>query len=151
MAAATVVLVLTSTALFAQLKRVEGRERALAEQVHDLAARTEAVERTAALGERSSRVRALVRRLSTRESVSLASLEDLLRVFPEDTPLFDASQMEGLRRRGSPWTPAVVRRALAELGGGQGVRVGDLLAALESIDIDPETQVPTARLIDALN
>ena len=151
MAAATVVLVLTTGLLFAQLRRVEAREQALSDRLSELAVRTEAVERTAALGGRNTTVRALLRRLSDRESVSVAWLEEFLQTLPEDTPLFNAAQVEAFRGNTSSWTPAIWRRALAAFGEGEGIRAGDLLRVLESVDVDPGTRVPTSRLIEILS
>jgi len=147
LAAATVVWAIATGFLFSELKRMEAREEALVQRLAELDVRSEAVERTAGLAGRSPLIRALARE----GSLSVAALRDRLRSLPGNTVVLDASELEDLLANTPSLTPPVWRAAVAEYEGGEGIRVRDLLAILESSGVPSDMSVPTSRLIQVLD
>jgi hypothetical protein len=156
MAAAILLLLIGSGFLFAQLRTVQARERVLAEQILDqrewlaeLELRTslDPVSRTASLTGRTNWIRAL----SREERITVRELREMLRSLPGNPTLLSATEVRALQRRAGFWTPMPWGEALREFDGEAGVRAQDLLAVMETMDLHPEINVPTARLVDLLN
>jgi len=156
LAAATLVLCVSTGFLAVELNRVRGRETALAQQVAEqqgwLAALStdrsaDPVARTAALAGRNPWLRAL----SREERISVGGLRALLERMPGDRIVMTRPQVDAaLRSRASMATP-LFREVLVQVEGGEGVRARDLLRALEGSDVSPELTVPTSELLDLLS
>ena len=165
LAAASVVLLLSTGFLFSALRRTAARGDQLASQVtelqqglEELDARTEWVERTAQLaGLGRSRVRALNFELAGRESITVGGLVELLEGYPADGVLLDAGQVRSLlgsTRR----PPPELREILVLLDdilspslGGQDIKVGDLAEWLDSAELPRDLSLPKASLIELLS
>jgi hypothetical protein len=156
MAAAILILLLGSGFLFAELRKVQARERVLAEQILDqrewlaeLELRTslDDVSRTASLTGRTNWIRAL----SREERITVRELREMLRSLPGNPTLLSATEVRALQRRTGRWTPMPWGEALRGFQGETGIRAQDLLAALETMDLHPEINLPTARIVDLLN
>ena len=156
LAAATLILCVSTGFLAVELNRVRGREMALAQQVAEqqgwLAALStdrsaDPVARTAALAGRNPWLRAL----SREERISVGGLRTLLERMPGDRIIMTGPQVDAaLRSRASMATP-LFREVLVQVEGGEGVRARDLLRALEGSDVSPELTVPTSELLDLLS
>lgn len=165
LAAASVVLLLSTGFLFSALRRTAARGDELAYQVNELQqglevldARTEWVERTAQLaGLRRSRVRALNFEMAGRESITVGALVELLERFPPETVLLDASQVRAMfgPTRRPPQELSEILALLDEAFSGQveaqEVRAGELAAWLASADLPSDTVLPKASLIELLS
>ena len=156
LAAATVALLFATGFLFWEMRQLRAREDVLAQQVVEqrrwlaeleVSAGADPVARTAALAGRSPWVRAL----SRQETISLEGLRSLLRAMPGDRVLLEAERLEAVRRSPAPLTPPLLREVLARIQGDDGVRARDLLRALETLDVGPETTVPVSELVDLVS
>jgi hypothetical protein len=133
--------------LFSELRQSVAREDALVERLAELDVRSEAVEHTADLAGRSP----LIRALSREGTLSVAALRERLEALPGNTVVMDASHVADVLSRTASLTPAAWTAALAEYEGGDGIRVRDLLTILDTAGFSPEMNVPTSRLIQALD
>lgn len=154
--AATVVLLFATGFLFWETRQLRIREDLLAQQVVeqrrwlaelDVSASADPVARTAALAGRDPWVRAL----SRRDDISFGGLRTLLERMPPDRILVEADRLRSLRTGPAPLLPPLLRGALAEMETGAGLRVRDLLRALETMDMSPGTTVPTSELLDLVS
>ena len=165
LAAASVALLLSTGFLFSELRRSEGRERQLVQQVGDLDrwiagqdGGSELVRRTAELaGGRTNRARALDFALSGQENITVETLLALLEKYPKTMVLFDASQIEGLSESTSRPSPelrgilTVLNDAFATLGSPEGVRVGEFVDWLASSQLPLDMALPKSPLVDLLS
>jgi len=152
MAAATLLLGVATGLLFKELTRVQARERALAQTV--------AVQQRwlAELDQRtSSNASALAaglagpgwaRALPRREQMTVAELNELLGRLPARTTVLSTAQAEILMGAILLWTPPGWESAISEIEIGDGVRAGELVEILETLDVDPSLTFRTSRLID---
>jgi hypothetical protein len=157
LAAASVALLFSTGFLFSELRQTKERGIRLAEQIEelergmvDLDARTDRVERTASLAGRKTWMRSFSMDLSTRESVSIAWVQEMVRRLPPDTPLLTASQVEALLGGGLSWGPSALRAEVSEKAGSDGLTALELLAVIDSLGLDPELSVSTSRLRELL-
>ncbi len=151
MAAATVVLAIATGLLFTELTKVRERERVLARTV------SEQQQWLAELDERTSvntsvlaaglAGRGWARALSRREQMSVADLSDLLQRLPARATILTASQAEELSSAIPVWAPPAFRSAIGEIDMRDGIRAGDLLRILESLELDPDVTLRTSRII----
>jgi len=156
LAAATLILCVSTGFLAVELNRVRDLETNLAQQVAEqqgwLAALSidrsaDPVARTAALAGRNPWLRAL----SREERISVGGLRALLERMPGDRIVMTQPQVDAaLRSRASTATP-LFREVLVRVEGEEGVRARDLLRALEGSDVSPELTVPTSELLDLLS
>jgi hypothetical protein len=155
MAAATILLALGVGALFTQLRQLQGREQALAQQVVeqqrwlaelDVRMSSNAVVRTAGLAGRTTWERALARR----QNVSITELSDMLRRVPASATVLSASQLQTVIGGGPSWAHAAWSDALSTVDGGDGIQAGELLQLLQALPVDPERTMPTARILGLL-
>jgi hypothetical protein len=156
LAAASLVLFFSTGALFLELGRLRDREALLAQQVveqrrwlAELEAGPSAdpVARTAALAGKSPWLRAL----SRQETISIEGLRRLLERVPGDRMVMTQEQWNAALRSRFPLSPSVLGDVLARVEGGQGVRAGDLLRALDGLELSPDLTVPTSELMDLLS
>lgn len=164
LAAASVVLLLSTGFLLNDLRRTAARGNQLAHQVSELQkgleeldARTEWVERTAQLaGRGGNRARALNFELLGRASISVGALIELLERYPPDMVLLDASQVRSLlvstRRPSSELREILVLLddILAPRLEGE-ISAGDLAQWLSSADLPEDLSIPKASLLELLN
>lgn len=156
LAAASMALLASTGFLLTETHRLAGKTARLAQQVEEqqgwlaqaaLRSGVDPVVRTAALAGRSPFARAL----SRQDEISLSGLRRLLGRMPGDRMVLTRAQVDDvLRSRGASSLP-LLREALLGIGSTDGVRAGALLAALEALDVSPETTVPTARIIELLS
>lgn len=165
LAAASVVLLLSTGFLFSELRRTAARGDQLALQVSELREgmdeldeRTEWVERTAQLaGSSRNRARALNFQLAGQEFITVGALVELLEGYPEETVLFDAAQVRALfgptRRPSSDLREILVLldEVLSSQLDGEEVRAGDLAEWLSSADLPSDLTLPKASLIELLS
>jgi hypothetical protein len=164
LAAASIFLLFASGFLYVELDRVRSREAILTQQVEEqqrwlaeleVGPAADPVARTAALAGRSPWLRAL----SRQESVTVAGLRVLLERMPEDRILMTEGQLDAARRSRFPLSRSLLADVLARVDGGRpgqggerrGVRAGDLLKALEGMNLSPDLSVPTSELMDLLS
>lgn len=152
LAAATLLLFVSSALLFREVRGLRQREIALAQQIAeqeqrlaelDVRTSSHAVVRTAGLAGRAVWARALQRR----RSVSISELAEMLRALPASTTIFGALELEALNESARFWTASALSDALAEVGTDDGIQAGELLRLLEALDLDPERRIPTARIL----
>ena len=151
MAAATVALAVASGLLYAELTRVQTRERVLAQMVAEqqgwlaeLDERTSANTTALAAGLAS---RGWARALSRREQMSIAELSELLRRLPARATVLTTSQAETLMGAVPLWAPPGWRSAIGEIEVGDGVRAGELVEILETLNVDPDMTLRTSRIL----
>jgi len=154
MAAATVALAVASGLLFKELTRAQARERALAQTVAEQEAwlaeldeRTSANTAALAVGLAS---RGWARALSRREQMSIAELSELLRRLPARATVLTTSEAETLMGAVPLWAPPGWRSAIGEIEAGDGIRAGELLEILETLDVDPDVTLRTSRILGLL-
>jgi hypothetical protein len=165
LAAASVVLLLSTGFLFSALRRTTARGDELARQVSELQlgmeeldARTEWVERTAQLaGNSRNRARALNFQLAGQESITVGALVELLETYPPERVLLDASQVRSLFGS-TQRTPPGLREVLVLLDDilsprleGREIRAGDLAEWLNSAELPRDLSLPKASLIELLS
>lgn len=161
LAAASLALLFLSGVLHGQLRQSEARRQALFRQLADqqtLLAEL-AVERSGVSGPRAAASRPAVfggrrewlRAVAEQESVTVAELTEMLQRVPGGTPLVNPGELDAVLASTSSLTPPAWRGVLRGLESGQPIRAGDLLRVLESLDVRPETRVPTARLIQFMD
>jgi len=158
LAAASIVLLISTSFLFSELKRTKARGVELAEQIGELERgfaglneRTAAVERTAGLAGRNRWVRALSMDLGRQESVSLEWVRQRVGRLPPDTPLFTASEVEALLGGVTSWGFPAFRGEVHDRAGTDGLTAQELLAVFDSLNLPPELTVPASRLRDLLS
>jgi len=157
LAAASIALLFATGGLLLQVRRTEAHNTRLAQQVQDLergladlGTRTRRVEETTGILGRNGWIRSLSTDLGGGESVTIGSIESLLRQLAPDTPLLTAPQVETLLRAVSGARIPAIRTRIAATSGSGGLTAGELLALLASLDLDPDRTVPTSRLRDLL-
>lgn len=155
LAAATLILLMSTGFFYWESARLQDRATALARQVEDqqhwmaeleLNA-SDPVARTAALAGRNPWARAL----SRQEEISLRNLRSLLARVPADRIILSQEQMEAVLRNRPPLALPLLREALGRISGTNGVTAQELMAALDGLDVNPDTTVPTADLIALLS
>ena len=158
LAAASIVLLISTGFLFTELKRTKARGVELAGQIGELERgfaglneRTAAVERTAGLAGRNRWVRALSMDLGRQESVSLEWVRQRVDRLPPDTPLFTASEVEALLGGVTSWGFPAFRGEVYDRAGTDGLTAQELLAVFDSLNLPPELTVPASRLRDLLS
>jgi len=165
LAAASVALLFSTGFLFSELRRSSHRETELAQRIGDLeqgladlGARTDWMERTASLGAAGRRTaRAVDFMLAGRESLTVADLQNLLGRYPRDLVVLEASRIQELTTSNTPPPPelreilSLVAQAYSDLGGGQGLRAGDLQEWLEGSDLPPDMVLPKGHLLGLLS
>jgi len=158
LAAASIVLLISTGFLFTELKRTKARGVELAEQIGELERgfvglneRTAAVERTASLAGRNRWVRALSMDLSTQKSVSIEWIREMVDRLPPDTPLFTATEVEALLGGVTSWGFPGFRVQVFDRAGTDGLSARELLSVFDSLNLDPELTVPASRLRDLLS
>jgi len=132
------------------------REGALAQQVLEqqrwladleVGPSADPVARTATLAGKNPWIRAL----SRQETISIAGLQGMLRSMPGDRTLLTAAQVENLLNSRSTLTLPLWRKTLVRVEGGDGMRAGDLLRVLESMNVSPDMTLLTSELINLLS
>jgi len=151
MAAATLLLAVATGLSFTELTRVQARERVLAQTVADqqrwlaeLDERTSANSTALASG---LAARGWVRALSRREQMSVAELSELLRRLPARATVLTTSQAETLMSAIQLWTPPGWRSGIGEIEIRDGVRAGELVEILETLEVDPDMTLRTSRIL----
>jgi len=151
MAAAMLALAVASGLVFTELTRVKARERVLAQTVAEqqrwlaeLEERTSANTNVLAAGLAS---RGWARALTRREEMSIAELGELLRRVPARATVLTTAQAETLMGVVSLWAPPGWKQAISEIEVGDGVRAGELVEILESLDVDREMTLRTSRIL----
>jgi hypothetical protein len=156
LAAASLILLVSTGVLARAVVKGQSREALLTQQVSEqrrwmsaleLGPSVDPVVRTAALAGRSPWTRAL----SRQESISIRGLEAMLRRMPGDPIVLTQDQVDAALRSRIPLTPPFLRGALSALQDRDGVRATDLLRALEALEVDPDQTVPTAELLALLS
>jgi len=168
LAAASVVLLLSTGFLAAELRSTRNQVRHMAEQADRLSVWVAAVgnganlvERTAKLGEgRSGHRRALSLAFLGQDDIRLEALVSLLRNLPEDEVLFRTSQLRSLARTPAPPSPelreflSLLERAAGEMGAaGQTdaageVRAGDLAEWLATSGFPADLALPKSPIME---
>ncbi len=152
LAAAAVVLLASVGLLYAEVRKLQGRERALIEQVAEQQSRlTEderrtsvaAVARTAGLAGSSAWQRLLARK----GRISVAELDDLLARLPSGTTVYSRAEFEALMANAPIWLTSAWRARLAEIETEDGIQSEELLRMLDETAIDPRRSISTARLL----
>ncbi|UCC47611.1 MAG: zf-HC2 domain-containing protein [Gemmatimonadota bacterium] len=152
LAAATLLLFVSSALLFRDVRGLRQRESALAQEIAeqerrlaelDVRTSSHPVVRTAGLAGRATWARVLQRR----RSVSISELAEMLRGLPASTTIFGALELEALNESAPFWTATALSDALAEVGTEDGIQAGELLRLLGALDLDPERRIPTARIL----
>lgn len=150
--AAGVLLLAGIAALYAEVRNLQGRERALVEQLAEQQRRLAALEvgpsvttiaRTAGLASSSGWERMLARK----RRVSVAELSDLLSRVPSNTTIYSRSEFEALMADAPVWLTTSWRARLAEIETEDGIQREELLRLMEDRAIDPQRSIPTARLL----
>jgi len=163
LAAASVVLLLSTGFLFSELRRTQAEGTELAEELGDLreemdelGARTEWIERTARLaGTRKSRALDYV--LEGEESITLGAVVELLGRYPADMVLFEASQVEGLLETFIRPPPelrdlfGILANGIRISGELREVRAGDLAQWIETSGLPSDMVVPKSPLFELLS
>jgi len=151
LAAASVVLLLVNGLTLRSLGRAHVRERDLVQQVLDQQRRLVEAEVDRATAARPARAlrNSSLRALGPGGDLTLEGLRTLLGGLPSETPVFDASHARVLAV--SRRVPAAWQDVLARLDDGSDVTAGELLNALEGLDLPGDTTVPTTRLLDLLS
>ena len=152
MAAASVLLFISTGFLLGERARLRDREGALARLVAEHETRLAELEVRTSSGAIARATgfagrRAWEHKLSRRESVSVAELGDMLGSLPSGVTLVDASGVEALLNSVPFWTTATWRAALDQIRAEDGVQAGELLRVLDALDVDPEMSIPTARIL----
>ena len=156
LAAATLALLFSTGFLTLELSRAQERDALLAQQVAEqqrwlseleVGANADPVARTAALAGRSPWLRALGRQ----ESISIQGLRVLLGRMPGDRMIMTQAQVDAALRSRTPLGMPLLREVLAGIEGRDGVRVRDLIQALDGLDVGPDVAVPTADLVSLLS
>jgi hypothetical protein len=145
LAAAAIVLLISTGFLFTELRRTKARGVELAEQIGEmergfagLNERTAAVERTAGLAGRNRWVRALSMDLGRRESVSIEWVRQRVGRLPPDTPLFTSSEVEALLGGVTSWGFPGFRSEVYDRTGTDGLSAQELLSVFDSLNLDPD-------------
>jgi hypothetical protein len=155
MAAATVILAVGVGFLFAELRQLQGSERALAQQVVeqqrwladlDVRLSSNEVVRTAALAGRTAWERALARR----QNVTLTEIAEMLERVPTSTTVLSSSELEALVAGVPSRTRDAWSEALSDVDARDGIQAGELLQLVRSLPVDPERTMPTARILGLL-
>jgi hypothetical protein len=157
LAAACLVLVVGSAFLYSELRKIKGQEQVLALQLEqqvsmlaEVRARTSVPNPNEAplaqVGEPATS-RRLQRALSGRESVTFGELKSLLAKLPPDSELLDAAGARTAIRRVSPWGAGSWRKLAEGIQTDDGLQVREALHLIEAMDIDPNTGIPTGRLV----
>lgn len=152
LAAASVLLLVSTGFLLGELGRLRGREQVLVQRVVEHERRLADLELTTASGAATRAAgfasrRVLERALSRRESVSIGELGEVLERLPAGTTVVSAAGMEALVGKLSFRASAAWRAVREDISIEDGVHAGELLRVLEALDLDPDTQIPTARLL----
>lgn len=164
LAAASLLLLFSSGFLYSELGRAQHREAILSQQVEEqqrwlaeleVSPTADPVARTAALAGRNPWLRAL----SRQESITVEDLRGLLERMPGDRTVMTEGQLDAALRSRFPLSPSFLGEVLARMdrgrpgrnGGGGGVRAGELLQALDGMDLSPDRSVPTSELMDLLS
>ncbi len=151
-AAAAVVLLAAVGLLYAEVQELQGRERALVEQVTEQRSRlaelevqtsVAAVARTAGLAGRNGWERMLARK----RRISVAELGNLLSRVPSRTTVYSRSEFEALMAEAPIWLTDSWRARLAEIEAEDGIQREELQRLLEDFAVDPQRSIPTARLL----
>lgn len=157
LAAASVALLFVTGFLARELSQVKERESALAQQVReqqgwlaelDAGLGNDPVVRTAALVGGGSPV---TRALARRETLTLEELRSMLRSLPANRILLEAGDARAILGNPSGPAPPLWREVLGDLDVRNGVKAGDLLLVLETMDVNPSTTVSTSELIELLS
>lgn len=165
LAAACLVLLVSTTLLGMALAGSRSREARIANQMTEFEQRLAGggvveswIRRTSELGQNPSRrIRAAAHYLQGADEVSLQSLSELLARFPEQTILLDADALDALTR--APRSPgpeyrdllAVLNNALDEIQPNGGLRVGDFAEWLSTATLPQDLSVPTTALLELLS
>ena len=162
LAAASIALLFSTGFLFSELRQTQVREQQLAQQVVaidrwlvDLDGESGLFERTAALAGRGKhRGRALEHALAGQDQVELATLIEMLGDLPEGEILFNASQVDALKRVTSRPSPemreilAILDEVLPGLERAGDVRAGDLAEWLAESELPTDLLLPKSPLIE---
>jgi hypothetical protein len=156
LAAATLILFFSTGFLFRELGRFRDREAILAQQVLEqqrwlseleVGPSADPVARTAALAGRNPWLRAL----SRQETISVQGLRTLLERMPGDRIVMSRGQLDAAVRSRTFPLPFPFREALRGIEDLDGARAGDLLRALDEMELAPELTFPTTDLIRLLS
>jgi len=157
LAAATVALLLSTGFLAMETRRLTDETASLAQQVKEqrrwmaeleaTTPSTDPVARTAALAGRSSFTRAL----SREENISIVRLQSLLERMPGDRMVVSQDQVDAVLRSRAGLSQPLIRELLAGIDARDGVRVRDLIRALDALEVGPGFMVPTADLMEILS
>ena len=80
--------------------------------------------------------------------MSVAELSDLLRRLPTRATVLTTSQAETLMSAIQLWTPPGWESAISEIEIRDGIRAGELVEILETLDVDPDMTLRTSRILD---
>ncbi len=149
LAAASLVLLVSTAFLLGELSRVRASERALALEVAKHGRRLAELEVTssgtsAALMGLVGR-RAWERQLASRQSVSVGELRRMLEGVPSEMTIVGAARLD--LGELPTWVALGWRAALDEIEDEDGVQAGELLRALERLDLGTDTRIPVHRLL----
>jgi hypothetical protein len=152
LAAASLLLLVSTALLLGELGRLRGREQVLVQRVTEHEQRLADLELTTASGNATRAAnlasrRVLERVLSRRESVSIGELGEILERLPAGTTVVSTSGMEALVGNLSFRASPAWRAVRKEIDVEGGVDAGELLHVLEALDVDPATRIPSARLL----
>ncbi len=148
LAAASVLLLVATGFLLGELGELRGREELLVQRIAEHEQRLASLEvTTSSVATGLVGRRAWERTLSRRESVSVAELISMLERLPPSTTIVDAARLESLLAGAPFWALAGRSTALDELRGADGVQVAELVRLLDALALDPELQIPVARLL----
>ncbi|NIR44676.1 MAG: hypothetical protein GWN99_10255 [Gemmatimonadetes bacterium] len=148
LAAASIALLVSTAFLLGELSRVRASERALAREVAEHDRRLADLELTSSEG--SAALAGLTgrtweRQLARRESVSMGELREMLGRVPPETTILGPTRLD--LGELPTWVALGWRDALDEIDGEDGVQAGELLRALEKVDLGPDTRIPVDRLL----
>lgn len=156
LAAAALALLFSTGFLTLELHKLQDQEALLAQQVAEqqrwlseleVGANADPVARTAALAGRNPWLRALGRQ----ESISIQGLRVLLGRMPGDRMIMTQAQLDAALRSRTPLGMPLLREVLTGIEGRDGVRVRDLIQALDGLEVGPDVAVPTADLVSLLS
>jgi hypothetical protein len=156
LAAATLILLFSTSYLSLERGRLREQEAYLAQQVAEqqrwlselnVGADADPVARTAALAGRNPWLRAL----SRQESITVQGLQLLLERMPGDRIIMTQAQVDAALRSRTPLSLPLLRDVLSGIETRDGVRARDLLRALEGMGVGPDVSVPTADLMSLLS
>jgi hypothetical protein len=149
---AVVVLLVGGGLMFHELRELKERENALSSRIEqqERFLREGSPAAASSIGLRDRLVLSSgnwTRVLARQEETSIAQLQSLLERLPPETRILDAEETMILLARYDRWMESRSTGAGAGIDPADGLQAGEMIRLIRALDPDPETKIPTARLI----